>query len=101
MDAPTYSPPPPTQQVDPAVAAADASAQAADQAAMQTKAQMDTAAVMARYGTSVSLKAPETFQGSSPLTTSLAPFNSPVTNYVNSVLTLGGTRPLPAVGVAA
>jgi len=47
MQAPQYQQPP----IDPTVAALDAKAKADDITAMQQTAQMDTASIMARYGT--------------------------------------------------
>lgn len=48
---PTYQAPPP----DPTVTALNAKAQADDIAAMQTTAQIDTASLMARYGTRLAM----------------------------------------------
>lgn len=48
---PVYTPPP----VDPAVAQIDAQAQQQSLASLQTQAQMDSASLLARYGTQLSL----------------------------------------------
>lgn len=59
MDAPQYQAPPP----DPTVTALNAQAQAADTAALQNTASIDTASIMARYGTRLAM-AGATQQGS-------------------------------------
>lgn len=51
MDAPQYQAPPP----DPTLTALDAKAKADDLTALQNTAQIDTASVMARYGTRVAM----------------------------------------------
>lgn len=51
MQAPQYQAPPP----DPTVTALNAKAQADDIAATQTTAQIDTASLMARYGTRLAM----------------------------------------------
>jgi hypothetical protein len=48
---PTYTPPP----TDPSIAAVDAQAQQASVAALQSQAQMDSASLLARYGTQLSM----------------------------------------------
>lgn len=48
---PTYTPPP----VDPAVTAAQAQAQTASVNALMSQAQMDSASILARYGTQLSM----------------------------------------------
>lgn len=62
MDAPKYQAPPP----DPTVTALNAKAQADDITALEGTAQIDTASIMARYGTRLAM-AGATPQGS-PLT---------------------------------
>ncbi len=66
MEAPTYTPPPPPP-ADPAIAEANARAQADQVTAAQQTAGIDSAALMARYGTTLALG------GSSPVGSPLAP----------------------------
>ena len=51
MQAPTYTPPPP----DPTVTALSQKAQQDDLAALQDKSSIDTASLMARYGTRLAM----------------------------------------------
>jgi hypothetical protein len=51
MDAPQYQQPP----IDPSIAAVSAKAQADDVTALQQTSQIDTASIMARYGTRLAM----------------------------------------------
>lgn len=51
VDAPKYNPPPP----DPSITALNAKAQSDDVAALEQTSQIDTASIMARYGTRLAM----------------------------------------------
>jgi hypothetical protein len=65
MQAPQYNAPPP----DPTVTALNAKAMAADQQATQMTAQIDTASLMARYGTRLAMAGSTSTPAPAPVTT--------------------------------